>query len=1157
MPITIAIRHLDAAPDPEGPDPEATLLGEVLLSPEVSRLGTPRSVLGEGLAESLRVRLERQGPKDAQARVLPGEPAVLAIDLAVPVPRGSRSWTGPFPLRLHAVRWRHAPSGPWVARLPALGIEVTAQREEDLQKILERHAELALARRPAGVPLPDLVELDREAALTLETRAVAASLPTPLEAARSGSGAFPGEAGGAGTGADVEGELARVADDLRAGAARRQRARRGRPWQAAYACEARVEALARRVADPARPCLLLVGESGSGKSALVEELARRAAQLGLADRPVLRTSGARLVAGMGGFGEGPERVRRLVAEAARRDAVLDLGNLFELSQVGRGEGDSTGLAGWLRGSLDQGRFTALAEATPGEKARLERDEPRLLSAFESITVPGAGAGEMLEILAAVAREDAHPGAPEPVEPAALVRVRDLYARYAPYSARPGLPVRFLRDLLAGRDRDAGAVDLADVEAAFGRATGLPDVLLHDARPLPVEPLRVRFSERILGQPDAVSVIADAIVAVKSGLARPGRPLASFLLAGPSGVGKTETAKCLAEFFFGDAARLTRLDLSEYADAGSASRLVGSLGRGRDGEGVLTARIREQPFTVLLLDELEKAHPDVFDLLLQVLGEARLTDGSGRLADFGSTVVVMTSNLGAGEFGRAVPGKPGEGGSPARLDPEGAVRHFTAAVTDWFRPELVGRIDRIVPFLPLERDTLRRLAARELAELTAREGLAARPITVQVAPEALDVLVGLGHDARYGARPLRAAVSRHVGVPLSVLLNERSRETACTVRIEAASGGELSLRVEESGGEAERARQAGLASRRQAADSLSRLRRRIAALLRSDRLAVLRDERDRLVRGMARRVKRRGRVSRPPSAEELTRLSRLEPVLSGLDRLAARLEAAEDRSVLRLAASLAGMGGPAPSPPGAGTAPREGDPAAAPGDEEAASAFAAGVEDALLDLLGLQVPDPDRITLLLAGRHGPSRHELATAILAAARWLVGPDGDLTARAVGYRLGKAAAPAPPGSPLGSGSADVPPEVLVGSLLQAEDLLARGPGEGLGLGLELVAPRLALRLSPAAGSWLVTGPQGPEQVVVRAVAERLAAWRPTVVDLDLPLARAQDQDRVVRLATRELEDRRLGRSFPWSGRELGRVLARAFAEALARRLAEEFPG
>src|SRR6185436_19571465 len=209
--------------------------------------------------------------------------------------------------------------------------------------------------------------------------------------------------------------------------------------------------------------------------------------------------------------------------------------------------------------------------------------------------------------------------------------------------------------------------------------------LDDRVPLRLAETRDWFTGRVIGQPEAVNRALDLLATIKARLARPRKPLASFLFIGPTGVGKTEMAKELAEFLFGDAARLARFDLNEFSDPISVQRLIGGPAS-RDSEGLLTARVREQPFSVILLDEFEKADPAFFDLLLQILGDGRLTDAAGRVADFCNSVIVMTSNLGAQGFQRGSPGFHAEG----RMTPD-AQEHFTGALQKFLRPEIFNRL----------------------------------------------------------------------------------------------------------------------------------------------------------------------------------------------------------------------------------------------------------------------------------------------------------------------------------------------------------------------------------------------------------------------------------------------------------------------------------
>ena len=301
-----------------------------------------------------------------------------------------------------------------------------------------------------------------------------------------------------------------------------------------------------------------------------------------------------------------------------------------------------------------------------------------------------------------------------MDPEAIDTLDKLHRRYATYSAFPGRPLRFLRNLLTDAARRIDMMIWSeDITTAFSQETGLPLWLLEPSARLDLQAAHAWFAQRVIGQEQAVAAVVDLLATVKAELSRPGRPIASLLFIGPTGVGKTEMAKSLAEFLYQDPRRMTRIDMSEYADPLAADRLIGGAG----GEGLLTAKVREQPFGVVLLDEFEKAHLRLFDLLLQVLGEGRLTDAAGRLADFRNSVVIMTLNLGVDSFGRAAAGFAGP--TPSGDAPE----HFTREVERFLRPEMFNRIDRIITFMPLEKAALRQIARRELRSWSAATAFA--------------------------------------------------------------------------------------------------------------------------------------------------------------------------------------------------------------------------------------------------------------------------------------------------------------------------------------------------------------------------------------------------------------------------------------------------
>jgi ATP-dependent Clp protease ATP-binding subunit ClpB len=349
---------------------------------------------------------------------------------------------------------------------------------------------------------------------------------------------------------------------------------------------------------------------------------------------------------------------------------------------------------------------------------------------------------------------------------------------------PELEARLAR--LEGRSLE---VDEALVAGVVARLTGIPvGTLLEDERRRLLE-LEAILGGRVIAQPEAIARVSRAVRRARAQLGDPRRPMASFLLCGPTGVGKTELCKALAGFLFGDERALVRLDMSEYMEKHAVARLIGAPPGyvGHDEGGELTNKVRRRPYCVILLDEVEKAHPDVFHLLLQVLDEGHLTDSAGRRVDFKNAIVMLTSNLGAGG-GNADGGGDGEAGRERTL----------AAVRRHFRPELLNRLDEVIVFRALDRAALAPIVEQQVAAL--RERLAAQRIGLEVSAAALERLAELGYEPEYGARPLRRRLQEAVADPAAelVLRGEVAAGARIVVDIDIGEAG-LVVRAESARG----------------------------------------------------------------------------------------------------------------------------------------------------------------------------------------------------------------------------------------------------------------------------------------------------------------------------------------------------------------------
>ncbi len=545
---------------------------------------------------------------------------------------------------------------------------------------------------------------------------------------------------------------------------------------------------------------VLIGEAGVGKSAIVAGLAARAAgpdaPADIRDLRFVELMMSSIVAGTIWRGQFEERMQEVLKEAESDPRlVVFIDEIHMIAGAGSASGTAMDAANIMKPALARGAIRCIGATTPAEYAKHIEKDPALERRFQPVRIEEPSPEEAREILAGLRPHyEKHHGVKltdEALDAAVSLSVRYLPDRRLPDKARDlidqaAVGKRFLTFTPgATPSADEKVVTKDDVAVIVVEWTGIPlDGLTADRKERFLH-MEDALRRRVIGQDAAVAAVAEVVRTAQAGLSRPDRPSGVFLFTGPTGVGKTELARALAEFLFGDERSLLRFDMSECMEEHSVSKLIGSppgyVGHGEGGR--LTDAVRRSPYCVVLFDEIEKAHPRVSDLFLQVFDTGRLTDSQGRTADFRNAVIIMTSNLRPAlpDRERGPMGFKGGGPEPGSKDT------MREALLSHFRPELLNRVGRVVEFEPLCSSHAREIVEKLLSQV--RRRIEEKHVTLEVTPQALDVLARHAFTPEYGAREMERLIERDVVQPLAKGILEGRFKEGSKARL-AAKGGRI-------------------------------------------------------------------------------------------------------------------------------------------------------------------------------------------------------------------------------------------------------------------------------------------------------------------------------------------------------------------------------
>lgn len=543
--------------------------------------------------------------------------------------------------------------------------------------------------------------------------------------------------------------------------------------------EANIQRLTQILGRHSKNHPIIIGDPGVGKTAIVNALAKLINSGNVPDdlkgSQILKLEMSELFSGAKVRGEVDERIKQVLS-FIKDNTVLFIDEIDSVI----GNNIATGNIGdILKPLLSNGKVRFFASTTPDGARKMQEKDPAFFRKFTPIFIDHPTIEQSIAIVSSLVSKYEKHHSVKIMESAVISSVK-FAKRYLQDKALPESAIDLLDEAASKRRFKKNVIiDENDIASIISDCTGVPMSKMLEAENSKLLKMEERLGKRVVGQIDAVKALAKSVRRSRVGLRDPGKPIGSFLFLGPSGTGKTVIAKALAEFLFDDDQAMTRLDMSEFMEKHMAQRLVGAPPGYADSDqgGFLTEAVRKRPYSVLLFDEVEKAHPDVFNLLLQVLDDGRLTDGRGRTADFSNTVIIMTSNIGGKKILET-----DEYVFSSDEGREDLKDQLMVELKNFMRPEFMNRIDDIIIFHPLSKSDLRGVVDIELNNL--QKTLSEKKITLNVSDSAKSLLVELSYEPAYGARPLKRSILKRIQDPLAEKILSGNYQPGQTINVDS-------------------------------------------------------------------------------------------------------------------------------------------------------------------------------------------------------------------------------------------------------------------------------------------------------------------------------------------------------------------------------------